>query len=107
MVIRATPDGQITRLKDVGRVELGANIYALRALLDNQPAVAIGIFQRPGTNALEASDEVRATMERLKQDFPDGVDYRIVYDPTRFVRNSIEASWRRCSRPSSWSCWSS
>jgi multidrug efflux pump len=90
IVVRATPDGQITRVRDVGRVELGANLYALRSLLDNQPAVAIGIFQRPGTNALDASDQVRATMERLKRDFPQGVDYRIVYDPTVFVRNSIE-----------------
>jgi multidrug efflux pump len=91
IVVRATPEGQITRVRDVGRVELGANIYALRSLLDNKPAVAIGIFQRPGTNALDASDQVRATMERLKQSFPEGVDYRIVYDPTIFVRNSIEA----------------
>src|SRR6185503_7565067 len=51
----------------------------------------IGIFQRPGTNALEASDQVHETMERLKQSFPEGVDYRIVYDPTVFVRNSIKA----------------
>ena len=91
IVVRATPDGQITRLRDVARVELGANLYALRSLLDNKPAVAIGIFQRPGTNALEASDQVRATMERLKQTFPQGVDYRIVYDPTVFVRKSIRA----------------
>ena len=91
IVVRATPEGQITRVRDVGRVELGANIYALRSLLDNKPAVAIGIFQRPGTNALEASGQVRETMERLQQSFPQGVDYRIVYDPTTFVRNSIEA----------------
>src|SRR5678815_1921415 len=91
IVVRATPEGQITRVRDVGRVELGSNLYALRSLLDNKPAVAIGIFQRPGTNALDASDQVRATMERLKQSFPEGVDYRIVYDPTIFVRNSIEA----------------
>ena len=91
IVVRATQDGQITRVRDVGRVELGASIYALRSLLDNKPAVAIGIFQRPGTNALDASDQVRHTMERLKQSFPQGVDYRIVYDPTIFVRNSITA----------------
>jgi hypothetical protein len=78
-------------VRDVGRVELGSNLYALRSLLDNKPAVAIAIFQRPGTNALEASDQVRKTMERLKQSFPQGVDYRIVYDPTSFVRNSIRA----------------
>ena len=91
IVVRATPDGQITRVRDVGRVELGANQYALRSLLDNKPAVAIGIFQRPGTNAIEASNQVRQTMDTLKQSFPDGVDYKIVYDPTIFVRNSIEA----------------
>ena len=91
IVVRANPEGQITRVRDVGRVELGANLYALRSLLDNKPAVAIGIFQRPGTNALDASDQVRHTMEQLKQSFPEGVDYRIVYDPTIFVRNSIEA----------------
>src|SRR6187200_2840357 len=91
IVVRANPEGQITRVRDVGRVELGSNLYALRSLLDNKPAVAIGIFQRPGTNALDASDQVRHTMERLKQAFPEGVDYRIVYDPTIFVRNSIEA----------------
>ena len=91
IVVRATPDGQITRVRDVGRVELGANQYALRSLLDNKPAVAIGIFQRPGTNAIEASSQVRQTMDTLKQAFPEGVDYKIVYDPTVFVRNSITA----------------
>jgi multidrug efflux pump len=91
IVIRATPEGQITRLGDVGRVELGSNMYALRSLLDNQPAVAIGIAQRPGSNAIEASSEVRRVMERLKQSFPAGVDYRIVYDPTVYVRESIRA----------------
>jgi multidrug efflux pump len=91
IVVRATPDGRITRVRDVGRVELGANLYALRSLLDNQPAVAIGIFQRPGTNAIEASNQVRETMATLQKSFPEGVEYRIVYDPTIFVRQSIEA----------------
>jgi multidrug efflux pump len=91
IVVRATPDGQITRVRDVGRVELGANAYSLRSLLDNKDAIAIGIFQRPGTNAIEASNQVRQTMETLKQSFPKGVDYAIVYDTTVFVRNSIEA----------------
>jgi multidrug efflux pump len=91
IVVRATADGQITRVRDVGRVELGSNQYALRALLDNKPSVAIGIFQRPGSNAIEASNQVRQTMETLKKSFPEGVDYRIVYDPTVFVRNSIKA----------------
>ncbi len=91
VVVRASNDGQITRLRDVGRVELGSNLYALRSLLDNQPAVAIGLFQRPGTNAIEASDQVRATMDELQKSFPEGVEYRIVYDPTIFVRQSIRA----------------
>ena len=91
IVVRATDDGQITRLSDVARLELGSSRYSLRSLLDNKPAVAIGVFQRPGTNALQASQDVRDTMERLKASFPPGVDYRIVYDPTVFVSESIDA----------------
>ncbi len=91
IVVRATKEGQITRLADVARLELGSNRYSLRSLLNNKPAVAIGVFQRPGTNALQASADVHATMERLKQSFPPGVDYKIVYDPTVYVRESIKA----------------
>ncbi|MGQ7958092.1 efflux RND transporter permease subunit [Pseudomonas sp. SP16.1] len=91
IIIRAGDDGEITRLKDIARVELGSNQYALRSLLNNQPAVAIPVFQRPGSNAIEISDSVRARMAELKQSFPQGVDYEIVYDPTIFVRGSIEA----------------
>jgi multidrug efflux pump len=91
IVVRASGDGQLTRLRDVGRVEMGSNLYALRSLLDNQPAVAIGLFQRPGTNAIEASNQVRALMAQLQTSFPEGVEYRIVYDPTIFVRQSIRA----------------
>jgi len=91
IVVRATKEGQITRLSDVARLELGSSRYSLRSLLNNKPAVAIGVFQRPGTNALQASADVHATMERLKQSFPPGVDYRIVYDPTVYVRESIRA----------------
>jgi multidrug efflux pump len=91
IVVRATPDGQITRLRDVGRLELGSSQYALRSLLDNKQAVAIGISQRPGSNALQASTAVREMMETLKQNFPEGVDYDIVYDPTIYVRDSIRA----------------
>ena len=83
--------GQVTRLKDVARVELGADTYALRALLDNQAAAAMPIFQRPGSNAIAISESVRAKMQELKRDFPQGVDYQIVYDPTVFVRGSIHA----------------
>jgi multidrug efflux pump len=91
IVIKTGAGGQVTRLKDVARIELGADTYALRALLDNKAAAAIPIFQRPGSNAIEISEHVRAKMQELKKDFPQGVDYQIVYDPTVFVRGSIHA----------------
>ena len=91
IIIRAGENGEITRLKDIARIELGSSQYALRSLLNNKPAVAIPVFQRPGSNAIEISDAVRERMAELKQSFPQGVDYEIVYDPTIFVRGSIEA----------------
>jgi len=91
VIIKTGKDGAVTRLKDVARIELGASEYSLRSLLNNKPAVAIPIFQAPGSNAIDISNKVRATMEDLKKDFPEGVDYNIVYDPTVFVRQSIEA----------------
>jgi multidrug efflux pump len=91
IVVRTDKSGAVTHLRDVARVELGSNNYALRSLLDNKPAVALPIFARPGSNAIQISNEVRTLMKQLKQDFPQGVDYRIVYDPTVFVRGSIEA----------------
>ena len=91
IVIKTGAGGQVTRLKDVARIELGADTYALRALLDNKAAAAIPIFQRPGSNAIQISENVRAKMQELKKDFPQGVDYQIVYDPTVFVRGSIHA----------------
>lgn len=91
IIVKTGDNGQITRLRDVARVELGSENYALRALLDNQTAVAIPIFQRPGSNAIGISDAVRAKMAELKKDFPEGVDYNVAYDPTVFVRGSIKA----------------
>jgi multidrug efflux pump len=91
VIIKVGEQGQLTRLKDVARVDLGQNTYALRAMLDGQPALAMPIFQRPGSNAIELSDQVRATMAVLSEDFPAGVEYDIVYDPTIFVRDSIDA----------------
>jgi multidrug efflux pump len=91
IIVRAAKDGQITRIRDLGRVELGSSTYALRSLLDNKPAAALPISQRPGSNALETSQQVRDTMARLKKSFPEGVDYKIAYDPTVFVRESIRA----------------
>jgi len=83
--------GVVTRLGDVARIQIDASEYGLRSLLDNKQAVAIPIFQAPGSNAIQISDNVRATMEELKQNFPQGLDYSIVYDPTVFVRDSIRA----------------
>jgi multidrug efflux pump len=91
VILKIGDQGQITRLKDVARVELGQDTYSLRALLDGQPALAMPIFQRPGSNAIALSDSVRETMARLSKDFPEGVEYDIVYDPTVFVRGSIDA----------------
>ncbi|WLI09957.1 MULTISPECIES: efflux RND transporter permease subunit [Pseudomonas] len=91
IIIRSGENGEITRLKDIARVELGSSQYALRSLLNNQPAVAIPIFQRPGSNAIQISNDVREKMAELKKNFPQGMDFSIVYDPTIFVRGSIEA----------------
>ncbi|HEX5123758.1 MAG TPA: multidrug efflux RND transporter permease subunit [Rhodanobacteraceae bacterium] len=91
IIIRTGSEGQITRLRDVARVELGSDNYALRSMLNNQTAVAIPIFQRPGSNAIGISDAVRAKMAELKKGFPEGIDYNVAYDPTVFVRGSIEA----------------
>jgi multidrug efflux pump len=91
IVIKTNADGGVTLLKDVARLEMGANSYALRALLDNQPASAMLIFASPGSNDLQLSADVRAKMEELKQDFPKGLDYKVAYDPTQFVRESITA----------------
>jgi len=91
IVIRTSADGAVTRLRDVARIELGAADYALRSLLDNKPAVAVAIFQAPGSNAIEVADGVRRAMTQLQADMPEGVTHRIVYDTTRFVKSSIEA----------------
>jgi len=91
IIVKSDDNGAITRLKDIATIELGASDYSLRSLLDNNPAVAIPIFQAPGANAIQVSNDVRAAMEELKKDFPAGVDYSIVYDPTVFVRDSIKA----------------
>ena len=91
IVLKTGEEGGVTRLRDVARVELAAAQYGLRSLLDNKPAVAMAITQTPDANALAISDEVRGVMAELKKDMPEGVDYSIVYDPTQFVRSSIEA----------------
>jgi multidrug efflux pump len=91
IIIRAAKDGGITRIEDVGHAEMGASTYALRALLDNQQAAAVTVFLRPGSNAIATSQQVRDTMARVKKTFPEGVDYKIAYDPTVFVSDSLNA----------------
>ncbi|MGE4529196.1 MAG: efflux RND transporter permease subunit [Rhodospirillaceae bacterium] len=91
IIVKTGTDGAVTRLKDLGRIEMGAADYSLRSLLDNRSAVAIPISQAPGSNAIAISDAVRATMAELKTYMPPGVDYSIVYDPTQFVRASIRS----------------
>lgn len=91
IIIKVGQNAEVIRLKDVARVELGATSYALRSLLDNKDAVAIPVFQASGSNAIQISDDVRAKMAELSKGFPEGLEYEIVYDPTVFVRGSIEA----------------
>ncbi|MRX07168.1 multidrug efflux RND transporter permease subunit [Pseudoduganella sp. FT25W] len=91
IVLKTSPDGGLVRLSDVARVELASADYGMRALLDNKNAVQMIIFQQPGANSLQISDDVNAVMAELQKDMPDGVKYEICYDPTRFVRESIDA----------------
>ena len=91
IVLRAEPNGSVTRLNDVARIELGAQDYTLNAYLDNKTATALAIFQRPGSNALSTSDGVKAAMAGLKKGFPPGLDYSVVYNPTEFIQASVDA----------------
>lgn len=91
IIVKTGPQGQTLRLGDIARVELGSGEYALRSLLNNKRAVAIPVFQSPGSNSLALSESVRARMDELKKRFPQDVDYAVVYDPTVFVRKSIDA----------------
>ncbi len=90
IIVKSGTNGEITRLRDVAGVELGAADYALRSLLDGESAVAIPVFQAPGSNAITISDQVSATMQDLQKAMPNGVKYEIVYDTTQFVRASID-----------------
>lgn len=91
IVIRAGSHGEITRLRDLGRVELGSSQYALRAHLDGQPSAALQIFQTAGANSIELSNRIRKRMAELAEGFPPGIEHSIGYDPTVFVRSSITA----------------
>ncbi|MDR4306849.1 multidrug efflux RND transporter permease subunit [Chelatococcus sambhunathii] len=91
IIVRSTADGRLLRVGDVARVEIGARSYASNSYLGADPTVGMGVFQRPGTNATQAAEEVKRTMETLKGAFPPGLEYRIEYNPTEFINESIAA----------------
>lgn len=91
IILKSGDNGEIVRLRDVARIEMGSGSYALRSQLNNKDAVGIGIFQSPGANAIDLSDAVRAKMTELSARFPEGMTWRAPYDPTVFVRDSISA----------------
>ncbi|MEQ1800850.1 MAG: multidrug efflux RND transporter permease subunit [Gammaproteobacteria bacterium] len=91
VIVKTGEDGRLTRVADIARVELGARDYLTNSFLDGRPAVALVMFQRPGSNALETAETVKRTMAGLAPDFPKGLAYRIVYNPTEFIAQSVEA----------------
>jgi multidrug efflux pump len=90
IILKTDTDGRIVRLRDVARIELGAQGYDQTCTLDGQPSVALSIYQRPGSNALKTADLVKDKMDELKQRFPEGIDYSIVYDTTPFITESVQ-----------------
>src|SRR5262249_53322000 len=82
------------RVRDVARVELGAQTYAISSKLDGRPSAIIAVFQLPGSNALNVADAVKARMEELKSRFPPGLEYRFVYDTTPFIHESVREVFR-------------
>jgi HAE1 family hydrophobic/amphiphilic exporter-1 len=90
IVVKTEPDGRVTRIRDIGRVELAAQDYNVNSYLDERQAVALGIFQRPGSNALATAELLQTTMAELSRSFPPGLRYDIVYNPTEFIAQSVE-----------------
>jgi multidrug efflux pump subunit AcrB len=90
VVVKQTANA-VVRLKDVARVELAGQDYSSNSYLDLDTAVAIAVFQRPGSNALATAQAIRATMADASKRFPPGLEYRIVYDPTQFIQQSVDA----------------
>jgi multidrug efflux pump len=91
VILKTGPSGQITRLRDVARIEMGANDYSIRDYLNGSPAVAVAVFQLPGSNAIQTRDAIEDAMKDMARDFPAGLEYRIVFDTTVFIRESIHA----------------
>ena len=89
VIVRTDADGRVTRIRDIARVELAARDYSMNSYLDERQAVALAIFQLPGSNALATAERIRATMQELSQIFPSGIRYDIVYNPTEFIAQSI------------------
>ena len=89
IVIKTDADGRVTRLEDIARVELAAQDYTANGYLDERPAVPILVFQRPGSNALQTADRLIETMEELSKNFPPGLRYDIIYNPTEFIAKSV------------------
>src|SRR5262249_3095644 len=94
IVLKTGEQGQITRLADVGRVELGSKSYDVSSYLDGQPSVTLALYQLPGANALPTAESIRAEMDRLAKRFPQGMEYRIVYDTTVFVNESVHEVYK-------------
>ena len=94
VIVKATAEGRLVQLQDVARIELGAKDYVTNSYLNGKPAVALAIFQRPGTNALATANEIKDTMTRLSADFPPGLSYEIVYNPTEFISESISEVYK-------------
>ena len=90
IVLKSDSEGRVTRVRDVGRVEIGAADYGSTAFMDRGPGLPLLVFAQPGANSLEVEHEVLATMETLARDFPPGVSYKIIYDPTIFVGKSVK-----------------
>lgn len=91
IVIRTDADGHQVRVRDVARVELGAQDYGTNTYLSNKPTVVIAVLQHPGSNALSAANAVRAEMDSLSHHFPKGLEYSVIYNPTEFIGQSIDA----------------
>ena len=91
IIVKRGDNGALTRLRDVARIELGAENYTINAYLSGKPTAAVGVFQLPGSNALTTADNVIKELEEAKKSFPPGMDYRIPYNTTKYVAASIEA----------------
>ncbi len=94
IIVKSDAQGRVTRISDVSRIELGAADYTTNAYMNKYNAVALGILQQPGSNALKTADAIVAEMNLLKRDFPPGLDYKIIYNPTDYVRASIEEVYK-------------